>query len=351
MGDVEGWGAVGDGLGGESVGVFRGWGIDTGVCDGVFCVGLGNLCGKCENFRGGDVGACGFGVGGFRIGVCEFSLCPLFNLLPVFEPRGEWQTAEDEFQSDHGLQAREQRPFVNFYGPTFILYELSSPFLNFHWFFDKLGMTGSLPQWYNGILLLVSFFCCRLLWGTYQSIRVYQDVWAALHYDPLTHPKPSSVYTPAPESGEMLMQYAGGYFVPTWLAVVYLGANIVLNTLNFYWYGKMIETIKKRFTEVGEKKRGAGVGAGHVEKEEGVLVEGMMDSSTIISEMVEEDGTLTEAGSRILESKEGVQSIIVGGNGTGESKKGLERVVMNGGSFIEVEQTQVRRRNQAEMEE
>ena len=240
---------------------------------------------------------------------------------------------------------------MNFYGPTFILYELSSPFLNFHWFFDKLGMTGSLPQWYNGILLLVSFFCCRLLWGTYQSIRVYQDVWAALHYDPLTHPQPSSVYTPAPESGEMLMQYAGGYFVPTWLAVVYLGANIVLNTLNFYWYGKMIETIKKRFTEVGEKKRGAGVGAGHVEKEEGVLVEGMMDSSTIISEMVEEDGTLTEAGSRILESKEGVQSIIVGGNGTGESKKGLERVMMNGGSFIEVEQTQVRRRNQAETEE
>jgi len=39
-----------------------------------------------------------------------------------------------------------QRPFVNYYGCTFILYELSSPFLNFHWFFDKLDMTGSLPQ-------------------------------------------------------------------------------------------------------------------------------------------------------------------------------------------------------------
>ena len=147
------------------------------------------------------------------------------------------------------------------------------------------------------------------------------------------------------------MQYAGEYFVPKWLAVVYLGANIVLNTLNFYWYGKMIETIKKRFTEAGEKKRGGGVGAGQVEKEEGVLVEGMMDSSTIISEVVEEDGTLTEAGSKILDSKEDVRSVVVGENGTGESKKGLARLVMNGGSFIEVEQTQVRRRNQAEMEE
>ena len=147
------------------------------------------------------------------------------------------------------------------------------------------------------------------------------------------------------------MQYAGEYFVPTWLAVVYLGANIVLNTLNFYWYGKMIETIKKRFTEAGEKKRGAGVGTGPAEKEEGVLVQGVMDSSTIISEMVEEDGTLTEVGSKILESKEAVRSVLVGENGKGESKNGLERVVMNGGSFIEVEQTQVRRRNPAETKE
>lgn len=151
----------------------------------------------------------------------------------------------------------------------------------------------------------------------------------------------------------MLMQYAGEYFVPTWLAVVYLGANIVLNTLNFYWYGKMIETIKKRFTEVAEKKKGAGAGVGTapVEKEEGVMVQGVMDSSTIISELVEEDGTLTEAGSRILESKESVQSVLVGGNGKGESMNGAETVVMNGGSFIEVEQTQVRRRNQAGMQE
>lgn len=35
--------------------------------------------------------------------------------------------------------------------------------------------------------------------------------------------------------------------MPTWLACTYLGSNIVLNTLNFYWFGKMIETVKKRF--------------------------------------------------------------------------------------------------------
>src|ERR1700730_1062100 len=83
-----------------------------------------------------------------------------------------------------------QRPFVNFYGPTFILYELSSPFLNFHWFFDKLNMTGSRAQLYNGLILLATFFSCRLVWGTYQSVRVYQDVWAALQ-NPGTHHAPT----------------------------------------------------------------------------------------------------------------------------------------------------------------
>lgn len=149
------------------------------------------------------------------------------------------------------------------------------------------------------------------------------------------------------------MQYAGEYFVPKWLAVVYLGANIVLNTLNFYWYGKMIETIKKRFTEAGEKKKGGvgiGAGAAPVEKEEGVLVEGMMDSSTIISDMVEEDGTVTEAWNKTVETEEAGEYIVNGQNVTDDVKTGLERVVMNGGSFIEVEQTQVRRRNQAGME-
>jgi hypothetical protein len=34
-------------------------------------------------------------------------------------------------------------PFANYYGLNFILYEISTPFLNIHWFFDKLNMTGS----------------------------------------------------------------------------------------------------------------------------------------------------------------------------------------------------------------
>ena len=101
-----------------------------------------------------------------------------------------------------------------------------------------------------------------------------------------------------------MMKYAGDYVVPTWLACVYLGSNVVLNTLNFYWFGKMIETIKKRFTESGGEKKG--------EKEEGVMVEGLIDSSTLITEIVEEDGVVeADTGSVKIEKGKGVSSIEV----------------------------------------
>ncbi|KIW52999.1 hypothetical protein PV05_08605 [Exophiala xenobiotica] len=163
------------------------------------------------------------------------------------------------------------RPFCNYYGPVFILYELSSPFLNVHWFCDKLNMTGSKLQWYNGMLLLVMFFSCRLVWGTYQSLRVYQDVWHAMHLDAKGQPPfirevhesnlpGHSIFVP--RDGQLclgdtsciraqseVMKFTGPetLAVPIWLAGIYLVSNLVLNSLNFYWFAKMIETVRKRF--------------------------------------------------------------------------------------------------------
>ena len=145
---------------------------------------------------------------------------------------------------------------MNFYGPTFILYELSSPFLNFHWFFDKINMTGSKAQLYNGLFLLFTFFSCRLVWGTYQSVRVYQDVWAAVQSPGtlVTMDNHTMVATEKSiNANTEIMRFAGERTVPVWLACTYLGSNIVLNTLNFYWFGKMIETVRKRFQPAKEK--------------------------------------------------------------------------------------------------
>ncbi|KAL4880044.1 TLC domain-containing protein [Aspergillus karnatakaensis] len=160
------------------------------------------------------------------------------------------------------------RPFVNFYAPVFILYELSSPFLNIHWFLDKVNMTGSSLQWYNGMALLAVFFCCRLVWGTWQSVIVYSDMFAALQQT--WSASPTSPFGPvdimaqvfqARDDGSVCINEAcvranaeiskyskytaGG--VPTWLVLTYVTSNLILNGLNYYWFGKMVETVLKRF--------------------------------------------------------------------------------------------------------
>ncbi|MCJ1281914.1 hypothetical protein MMC26_001237 [Xylographa opegraphella] len=125
------------------------------------------------------------------------------------------------------------RPFVNYYGLNFVLYELSTPFLNIHWFLDKLGMTGSWAQLVNGVVLITTFACSRLLWGTYQSVNLYRDVWRAMQ-------------TPAELP------------VPRWLALAYLASNTVLSVLNVYWFGRMVRTVRARFQNPQGEKGGRG---------------------------------------------------------------------------------------------
>jgi hypothetical protein len=36
-------------------------------------------------------------------------------------------------------------------------------------------------------------------------------------------------------------------FVPLWLGAIYLASNLVLNGLNIWWFGKMVQTIRSRF--------------------------------------------------------------------------------------------------------
>lgn len=121
-----------------------------------------------------------------------------------------------------------------YYGPVFLLWELSTPFLNIHWFMDKVNMTGTAAQRINGLLLLFSFVTSRLLYGTYQSTKILSDVWSSHGPQSLLLPKnsPSSLSEPA---------------VPTWLAVVCTIASLVLHSLNVYWLILMIHAIRKRF--------------------------------------------------------------------------------------------------------
>lgn len=65
------------------------------------------------------------------------------------------------------------RPLLNYYGPAFILYELSTPFVNMHWFFNKTGMAESIFAIVNGICLTTVFFFARIIWGWRMSYEVF----------------------------------------------------------------------------------------------------------------------------------------------------------------------------------
>ncbi|KAJ5257180.1 hypothetical protein N7478_013284 [Penicillium angulare] len=168
------------------------------------------------------------------------------------------------------------RPFLNYYAPVFILYELSTPFLNIHWFLDKVNMTGSKAQWYNGMLLLSVFFSCRLIWGTWQSAIVYNDMWTALQHtwsassNPLSGPVNISaqVFRPTRDGSMCIDETCAranaeiasykdytSAGVATWLVVTYVTSNLILNFLNYFWFFKMVETVLKRFrTPVPDEK-------------------------------------------------------------------------------------------------
>lgn len=115
-----------------------------------------------------------------------------------------------------------QRPFANYYGVNFVLYEMSTPFLNIHWVLDKVGKTGSDLQFYNGVCLMSTFFGCRLVWGSYQTWLLSKDMLFA-------------------------WQNRGTGPFPTWLFSLYFVANTTLTGLNFFWFGKMIDAMRRRF--------------------------------------------------------------------------------------------------------
>lgn len=153
------------------------------------------------------------------------------------------------------------KPFGNYYGLSFVLYELSTPFLNIHWFCDKLGMSGSRLQLYNGIALLLTFFGCRIVWGTYQSIMIYADIYkgltqssTGLEMDSLMDDGKCSSNLSGGSGYEVPQNCGVGGDLPMWLVCVYLIGNTALSLLNVYWFMQMVKAVRKRFVPTTDEQ-------------------------------------------------------------------------------------------------
>jgi len=174
------------------------------------------------------------------------------------------------------------RPFINWYATSFILYELSSPFLNIHWFCDKLDLTGSTLQLVNGICLLISFAGCRLIYGTYMSVSMWSDVYKAHQLtQSLPHKSPLAISPFAlnattsfdnPLEALEVVQYARATpHIPTLIVGAFALSNATMHILNWYWYGKMISALRKRFDPpLGTRTKDEKEGDKHIEVSRGV---------------------------------------------------------------------------------
>lgn len=106
-------------------------------------------------------------------------------------------------------------------GFGFLLWEASTPFLNIHWFLDKVDLTGSLYQLVNAFFLLLTYILARLTFGVYNSYSWFR------HVNFPAHP-----HVPA---------------IPLGIKLFYSIGNVTLNTLNFLWFKAMIAAVLKRF--------------------------------------------------------------------------------------------------------
>ncbi|KAL3233837.1 hypothetical protein RNJ44_03877 [Nakaseomyces bracarensis] len=118
------------------------------------------------------------------------------------------------------------KPYIQYYAPVFLMFELSNPFLNFRWFGLKYLPTENricgIFLLVNNLVLLFLFFGARIAWGWYQIGRLTWDFYTVRHDDRF-----------------LLLD-----------STIIVGGNLILDILNAVWFSTMlsvaINTIKRK---------------------------------------------------------------------------------------------------------
>ncbi|KAJ1811767.1 hypothetical protein LPJ75_003985 [Coemansia sp. RSA 2598] len=106
-------------------------------------------------------------------------------------------------------------PFLQYYGACFMMFEVSTIFLNVHLFFEDLGLQDAIIYFINGMALVSSFFFARIVYGTILSVNVWRSI---------------------ADSEISISPFITGF--------VKL-ANITLMGLSYYWFSVIIMTAKR----------------------------------------------------------------------------------------------------------
>lgn len=107
-------------------------------------------------------------------------------------------------------------PFMMYPTSRFLLFEVSTLFVDMHWFLEKLGYGGGKLILLNDVLGLLAYLFVRLFFGSYLTCKFILDLWAMRHAIPII------------------------YFFASILA------HGTTHTLNFYWFYKLIRSVLRR---------------------------------------------------------------------------------------------------------
>lgn len=118
-------------------------------------------------------------------------------------------------------------PFCQPFLCSFLIFELSTPFVQLHWMFTRSpkGMWSDKLITVNGLFLIVAFFFVRIIWGVYATIQSFFLCWP--HRD----------------------EY------PIWLIPAVYLLNSGFQFLNFMWFSKMAKIAMKNFGPSKKEKK------------------------------------------------------------------------------------------------
>ncbi|KAK6903724.1 hypothetical protein I204_02655 [Kwoniella mangroviensis CBS 8886] len=128
------------------------------------------------------------------------------------------------------------RPFLAGFGAPFLLWELSTPLLNIHWFMDKSGLSARYPTFFlaNALIFMLVFFLARIVYGGANSLLFFRTMWDERDR------------------------------IPLHLHVIYCSGNLALNALNWLWFSKMLGKMYARI-QGDEKVKSPKAGKGEKE--------------------------------------------------------------------------------------
>jgi hypothetical protein len=102
------------------------------------------------------------------------------------------------------------RPFMMYPTSRFLLFEVSTIFIDMHWFLEKLGYGGTIWIMINDGIALLAYLGVRLIFGSYLTFKFVRDLRAMW------------------------------YSVPLIYSVLSLVGNLTTHALNFYWFYKLL---------------------------------------------------------------------------------------------------------------